>query len=94
VARPSNPPLPITASQWLAIVRTLKLSPRQAKVAELSLRSMSRKEMAKTLGITVPTVRSHLQRIHARTGTRDKMALAMRVLAVSHQVDGDGSANS
>jgi DNA-binding CsgD family transcriptional regulator len=85
----SCPPLPIETSHWLAIVRAMKLSPRQATVAELLLRSMSLKGMARALGITVPTVRSHLLRIYARTGTRDKMALAMRVLLVSHEVNGN-----
>jgi DNA-binding CsgD family transcriptional regulator len=37
-------------------------------------------------GISEPTIRTYLQRISARTQTRGRMELAMRVLAVSHQV--------
>ncbi len=37
--------------------------------------------------ISEPTIRTYLQRISARTRTHGRMELAMRVLAVSHQVD-------
>ena len=64
----------------------MRLSSQQAKVVELVLRSASRKQIATILGITEPTLKTYLDRIAARTGTRGPMQLAMRVLAISHQV--------
>lgn len=64
----------------------MELSPQQAKVVELVLRGAAHKEITAALGITVPTLKTYLERIGARTGTRGKMQLAMHVLAVSHQV--------
>ena len=82
----SAPPLPIDGDHWQAIVEVLELSPQQAKVVELTLRGMSDKEIATALGISEPTLRTYMSRISARTRTRGRMELAMRVLAVSHEV--------
>ena len=81
------PPLPLGNDHWLAIVRAMQLSPQQAKIVELVLRGLCDKQIATAMGISEPTIRTYLQRISARTQTRGRMALAMRVLAVSHQVD-------
>jgi len=81
------PPLPLDDDHWLGIVRAMRLSPQQAKIAELVLRGMCDKQIAAAMGISEPTIRTYLQRIFARTQTHGRMELAMRVLAVSHQVD-------
>jgi DNA-binding CsgD family transcriptional regulator len=83
----SVPPLPIGAQHWGAIIEALELSPQQARVLELTLRGMSDKQIAATLGISEPTLRTYLSRISARTRTRGRMELAMRVWAVSREVD-------
>ena len=81
------PPLPLDDDHWLAIVRAMRLSPQQAKIVELVLRGLCDKQIAAAMGISEPTIRTYLQRISARTHTRGRMELAMRVLAVSHEVD-------
>ena len=83
------PPLPLPAGHWQAIVRALRLSPRQATIVELTLRGAGNKQIATALGISEPTLKTHQQRICARTETRGRMELALRVLAVSHQVTGN-----
>ena len=79
-------PLPLSKEHWTAIVQSLGLSPQQAKVTELLLRGLGDKQIAASLSITEPTLRTYLSRISARTRTRGRMELAMRVLAVSHEV--------
>ena len=81
------PPLPLDDGHWQAIVQAMRLSPQQAKIVELVLRGICDKQIAIAMGISEPTIRTYLQRISARTQTRGRMELAMRVLAVSHQVD-------
>ena len=83
------PPLPLDAAHWQAIFDFLGLSPKQADIATLLLRSAARKQIAEALDISEPTLKTHLCRIFARTGTSDPMQLAMRILAVSHQVKAD-----
>jgi two-component system nitrate/nitrite response regulator NarL len=80
------PQLPLTAAQWKYVVMVLRLSPQQAKIVELVLRSAGNRQIAEVLGLREPTVRTYLERIFSRTGTRDRMELAMRVLAASHDV--------
>jgi DNA-binding NarL/FixJ family response regulator len=55
----------------------------------LLLRGAARKQIADKLNIAEPTIKTYLDRIYARTGTTDPMQLAMRVLAVSHEVKPD-----
>jgi DNA-binding NarL/FixJ family response regulator len=80
------PPLPLDDGHWRAIVQAMQLSPQQAKIVELVLRGLCDKQIAAAMGIGEPTIRTYLQRISARTCTHGRMGLAMRVLAVSHQV--------
>jgi DNA-binding NarL/FixJ family response regulator len=80
------PPLPLDAAHWQDIFDFLGLSPKQAEIATLLLRSGARKQIAEALDISEPTLKTHLSRIFARTGTSDPMQLAMRMLAVSHQI--------
>jgi DNA-binding CsgD family transcriptional regulator len=80
------PPLPLHRDHWQAIYLALRLSPKQAQVVELVLRGLCDKQIAQTMGIGEPTVRTYLDRISARTRTHGRMELAMKVLAVSHEV--------
>jgi DNA-binding NarL/FixJ family response regulator len=83
---PDVPPLPLHPDHWQAIYLALRLSPKQAQVVELVLRGLCDKQIAQTMGIGEPTVRTYLDRISARTRTHGRMELAMKVLAVSHEV--------
>jgi DNA-binding NarL/FixJ family response regulator len=82
----SCPPLPLKDGHWQEIVRALRLSPQQARIAEFVLRGMCDKQIAAAMGIREPTLRTYLSRIFARTRTGGRMELAMRVLEVSHKV--------
>ncbi|HEY4309162.1 MAG TPA: LuxR C-terminal-related transcriptional regulator [Pirellulales bacterium] len=80
------PSLPLDEREWQAVVKSLRLSPQQAKVVRLLLRSAANKQIAFALGISEPTVRTHLERIFSRTGVGDRMELAMRVLTVCREL--------
>ena len=79
-------PLPLDAAHWRAIFAALRLSPQQARIVELMLRGAVNRQIAEALGLREPTVRTYLERIFSRLGVRNRMELAMRVLAVSHEV--------
>lgn len=81
------PPLPLGPDHWQAVVRSMRLSPQQARIVELVLRGMGDRQIAITMGIGEPTIRTYLQRIFRRTDSHSRMELAMRVLAVSHDVN-------
>lgn len=80
-------PLPINADHWQATVAALELSPQQARVTELMLRGMCDKQIASELGISESTLRTYMARISARTRTRGRMELAMRVWAIAREVE-------
>ncbi len=80
------PPLPLTADQWQAVVKTLGLSKREAHIAELVLRDLGDKQIATVLGISHKTIETYLRdRIGKKAGTKGRMQFSMRVLAVALQ---------
>ncbi len=80
------PQLPLDAAHWKAIFLAMRLSPRQAEIAELLARGAHLKEIAAMLKITVPTVRTQLERIFNKTGTRNRGEFLLQILDVSHRV--------
>ena len=59
----------------------LGLSPQQARVVALILAGKQDKQIARDMGVGVPTVRTYLTRIFQRTGTSDRVELVVRVFA-------------
>lgn len=55
------------------------LSPREIEVASRYAAGASHKEVAKLLGVSPTTVRTHLTRIYRKLEVRDKGALALRI---------------
>ncbi len=64
-----------TASALPAVLRSL--SNREHQVARLVARGFSNREIADRLGITERTVKAHLGSIYTKTGTRDRLNLAL-----------------
>ena len=81
--------LPLDAADWQAICAAMRLSPTQSKIVELTLRDACDKQIAAILGISDGTLKTHQKRISFRTATRGRMQLAMRVLAISHEIAGN-----
>jgi DNA-binding CsgD family transcriptional regulator len=60
-----------------------RFSPRQAEIIRLIATGASDKEIASTLGISVPTVRTHLQRLYRDLGLRNRAAAVALLVANS-----------
>jgi two-component system nitrate/nitrite response regulator NarP len=58
-----------------------RLSEREHQIALLVARGMKNKDIGRELGISENTVKRHLQSIFSKTGTKDRLELA--VLALS-----------
>ncbi|HYY68166.1 MAG TPA: response regulator transcription factor [Terriglobales bacterium] len=57
-----------------------RLSPREREVAALVARGMKNRDMARELSISENTVKRHLQSIFDKTGTHDRLELAVLAL--------------
>src|SRR5438105_3182734 len=78
------PALKLDAGTWSRIVESLRLSPQQARIVEMILEGLCDKQIASALGLTVPTIRTHLGRIFQRNGLEDRIELILRAFAVAH----------
>ncbi len=81
-------PLPMAQSTWEAVALELEFSPQQTRIVELILRGQPDKEIAANLGLTVPTVRTHLRRIFDRTGSANRLNLVLHIFALVHNPSG------
>lgn len=75
--------LPMRPELWAEVTAILKLSPKQVQLVELLLLGMQDKEIVKALGIKMPTLRTHLDRICRRVGARGRTQLVVRVLSAA-----------
>lgn len=67
------------AATWHDVQQRLALAPQQSRIVELILYGKADKDIAEELGLSVPTIRTHLRRVYARLGTGDKLTLVLRV---------------
>ena len=61
----------------------VRLSPRQVQIIGLIATGASDKEIAGKLGISVPTVRTHLQRLYRDRGLRNRAEAVAKLVANS-----------
>lgn len=85
---PANPdtcplPKPLDSQAWAAVVAELALAPQQERIVRLVMLAKADKEIARELGIALPTVRTYLNRVFANAGAVDRMQLVHRVYAVA-----------
>jgi DNA-binding NarL/FixJ family response regulator len=72
--------------QELVPVRRKHFSPRQSQILSLMAAGFSDKEIARKIGISYPTVRTHIDRIFRNKGLRNRteaVAVWMSTLSVS-----------
>jgi DNA-binding NarL/FixJ family response regulator len=62
---------------WTRLKEDLGLPPRQAEVLRGVLRGMGDKQVACATGISINTVRSHMNRLFARFGSNDRVELIL-----------------
>jgi DNA-binding CsgD family transcriptional regulator len=68
-----------TEKEWETILGELSLSRRQKEVVRHLFSSLSDKQIAAKLNISVPTVRTHIGRLFARFHLQDRSELILRV---------------
>lgn len=66
-------------TEWLELQQDLSLSPRQTQVVEQLLCGRSDKQIADELGLSVPTVRTHLGRLFVHFDVEDRCELILRI---------------
>lgn len=67
---------------WGGITERLGLSPRQAETVRCVLADQSDDDIASALSMERATVRTHMERLHGKLGTRNRVQLAVRVFRV------------
>ncbi len=70
-----------SGGEWLQIQSDLSLSSRQIAVVQQLFLGHSDKQIAKELCISIPTVRTHLNRLFLRFSVQDRCELVLRVFA-------------
>ncbi len=83
MARSIQFPWPLNSDEWDDVVRSLELSPQQAKIVELVLLGKKDKQIAASLGLKRSTIRTHLRRIFIHLQVADRMELALRVFTAA-----------
>jgi DNA-binding CsgD family transcriptional regulator/PAS domain-containing protein len=71
-----------------AFARLYKLTPAELRIALALLPGLTPDEAAAMLGITVPTVRTHLQRIYAKTSTNRQIDLVRLMMSTMPPMTG------
>ncbi len=62
--------------EWPHVVAALRLSARQAEIAQMLLNDATEAEIARRLQIAPGTVNSHIRRLYAKLGVNTRVALA------------------
>ncbi|MBN2130826.1 MAG: helix-turn-helix transcriptional regulator [Sedimentisphaerales bacterium] len=70
----------ISEQEWNQLRQHLDLSPRQAQIVREILRAKSDKQIARDLGIALPTLRTHMGRLFRKFDLNDRTELVLHVL--------------
>jgi len=77
-ARPSDL---LSAAQWRWVTTSLRLSVRELEIVRLVFDDETEGAIASTLGMSVHTVHTHLERLYRKLGVGSRGALLVRVFA-------------
>lgn len=70
----------LSRDDWDCLARAIALSPRQKQIARCVLLGQADKQIALSVGIALPTVRTHLRRLFEKLGVEDRVELILYVL--------------
>jgi DNA-binding NarL/FixJ family response regulator len=71
---------------WKAVAKSLGLPPQQLRIVEGILSGQQDKEIAESLALSVPTVRTYLRRIFDRVGAKDRVSLILTIFAKAQEI--------
>lgn len=77
-----TPPPFLTEDEWRLVIRSLELSPQQARIINLILQGKQDKEISAELRLNRYTIRTYLRRVFDRSGFEDRMALVLHIFAI------------
>lgn len=69
----------LSEQEWCQLNEHLGLPPRQAEITMQILHGKSDKQIARELGISLPTVRTHTRRLFRKLGLNDRVELILYV---------------
>jgi DNA-binding CsgD family transcriptional regulator len=67
--------------EWVSVTRELNLSLQQDALARHLLQGKSDKQIAREMGIAIPTVRSHITRLFRKFDVCDRIELILLLVA-------------
>ena len=76
-----------TEQEWTRLQEHLHLPQRQAEIARHIMCGLSDKQIARAMGISITTVRTHVSRLFRKFDLNDRMELMLHVFACSRQCD-------
>jgi DNA-binding NarL/FixJ family response regulator len=82
---PIGSPLPMAPALWDEVAASLKFSPQQKRIVACILRGFQDKQIAAELGLSVPTVRTYLDRVFQKADVSDRMQLVLQLFALTQQ---------
>ena len=71
--------------EWIQLKEDLGLAPRQAEIAKHIMHGKSDKQIAHELGISLPTVRTHMTRLFRKLDLNDRVELILHVFTCMRQ---------
>ena len=72
----------VSDREWVLLKKTAGLSPRQADIVKHIVRGESDKQIASELNISVPTVRTHIDRLFRKFDLNDRLGLLVYVFVL------------
>src|SRR5690242_6212499 len=73
---------PLRSDEWRLISAELAVTPQQARIIELILAGHRDKQIARQMGVGLPTIRTQLSRVFERLGVCDRVELLLRVFSI------------
>jgi len=70
----------LSAAAWKQLAQGLGMSPRQKQIARCLFTGLGDKQIAQELGVSVPTVRTHLSRLFAKLDVGDRVELILHLM--------------
>ena len=82
-----DPHFPIDPMTWQKVATRMQLAEKQMLVVEWMLLTLQNKQIAEKMGIGEATVKSHLQRVFAKTRLSGRMQLTNRVHQLAREIE-------
>lgn len=76
----------LNGKQWSYLQNRYNLTPRERQIAELVCQGIRNNDIAKNLGITAGTAKTHIRNIYRKVRVKSKIAMLLRFVADSNEL--------